>query len=234
MQTVSEESIARALKSRVRLRKVKAWSGLLLGIPLCLIAPLLLGTLFWFSAGRLGVGSDWTWFFLGTSAVTIPLLIRLEIRTDGNYLGEAARDFVPDNSIDGRIMLGAPLPAIGVSLAYAAANPRAATSGFMEIFLTGPRLVVPGFRHLRSSAKFSGIDPARAARAVAKLLLSGSGVPIKSLVEPGEPPEALGRALHWLAFFDWIGLAEKGDRVFLFSESRETLGGAHESGERRS
>lgn len=192
-----------------------------MGVPLCFVAPFLLGTLFWFSCGMLFGWHSWIWFFLGMAALTIPLLIHLEWRTGGNFLGEAGRDFAKDSAWDGLAMLG--LPFGSPALAIAAANPRAATAGFMELFLIGPRLLVPGVRHLALAARLRMVDTVRAARVMEKLLTASSAMVMKSLLEAWEQPQVLGFTIYWLAFYDWIGIGEKGQRIILFSESREAL-----------
>ncbi|MBK8269716.1 MAG: hypothetical protein IPK83_16050 [Planctomycetes bacterium] len=101
------------------------------------------------------------------AALTIPLLIHLEWRTGGNFLGEAGRDFAKDSAWDGLAMLG--LPFGSPALAIAAANPRAATAGFMELFLIGPRLLVPGVRHLALAARLRMVDTVRAARVMEEI-----------------------------------------------------------------
>lgn len=215
------------LSRRVQLRRIRALLGMLLGLPLCFIAPLTLGSVFWLSSGMLFGWYPWSWFFFGSAAILIPLLFHLEVRTAGSFLSEAARDFSTSSETDSRAAVGLAIGGLtGSALIRAAANPRAATSGFVEFFLFGPRMILSGFRHLREAARMKGVDQVRAAEVVSRLLTSSSGVAIKSLLSAGEVPESLGRTLHWLAFYDWIGIGEKGDRVFLFTESRATLGGA--------
>ena len=227
MKAIDVGRIQTNLSRRVQFRRIRALTGILVGLPLCFLAPLMLGSLFWFSSGMLFGWHPWTWFVFGSAVILIPLLIHLEVRTAGNFLGEAARDFATDKAMDGRAMIGLAMGGFGgAALARAAANPRAATSGIVEFFLIGPRMLVPGFRHLRGAARMKGIDRARAAEVVTRLRSSSSGVAIKSLLSAGEAPESLGRTLHWLAFYDWIGIGEKGEKVFLFSESRARLGAA--------
>ncbi len=225
MSQSMQESIRSALSRRIRRRWLQASAGIVFGLPLCFVGPFVLASLFWFSAGQLVGWYPWIWYFWGCAIFIFPLLIRLEIRTGGNFLGEASRDFVTDGSLDALGMVGVPIGgSLGASAAMSASNPRAATSGFVELFLTGPRFLVPGIRHLRARRSFKEIDQDFAALLVARVLTVSSAVPIKSLMTPGQPPEKLGKTLHWLAFYDWIGVGEKGQKVFLYSESREALG----------
>ena len=116
-----------------------------------------------------------------------------------------------------------PLAGLGFSMAN---NPRASSAGFVEIFLTGPRLMLGGIRHLRQARVFGAIERDLACRIIARLLSHDSGLRFEELPKDGAGSDQLLTVLKWLAFYDWIGIAEAKDRVFLYSESRETFGNA--------
>ena len=100
----------------------------------------------------------------------------------------------------------------------------------VEIFLTGPRLVVGGFRYWRTDRNFADVDRERAAEIVTLLLERGGGVHPRELLRPGEklqdeqcPPKELMRALVGLAHHRWIGVSDSLEKVYLYSEAAAVL-----------
>ncbi|MBK8269715.1 MAG: hypothetical protein IPK83_16045 [Planctomycetes bacterium] len=63
MNMANLDGIQAALSRRASLRKWRAVAGIVMGVPLCFVAPFLLGTLFWFSCGMLFGWHSWIWFF---------------------------------------------------------------------------------------------------------------------------------------------------------------------------
>lgn len=215
-----------SLLSRRRwMKHILAIAGLLAGVPLCFLAPLFLGSLFWFSTGMLNVWYPWLWFILGASAVVIPLLLRLEIQTAGDFLGHAVQSW--NFGDDERLAWTA--AAIGAGGVYGAGipgmrvDPRGATAGLMEFFLLGPRLALSGFRHLVGTVRVRIPSLDIPANVVVLLLGHEKGVPVKLILRQFEDGHSLAKGLRWLTFYQWIGVGENGEKVFLFTDERESL-----------
>ena len=102
-------------------------------------------------------------------------------------------------------------------------NPRLSAAGWVEIFLTGPRMFLNGFRHLQMTKKLGSANMDRCADLMARLLAAGPSAPINKLAVRGNARQDLIIDLAWLSYFGWVQLSEKLDRVILFSESKEIL-----------
>lgn len=220
------ETIHAKLVQRATLSRWKAIAGVVFGLPFSLLGPLVLGSMFWIATGFLfDRWYPWWWYFVGFSVLTLPLLFHLELKTGGDYMGSVARE--PGLQAEGgdtltiaaHMRFGA-LAGVAVS---AAMNPRMTSAGLTEFFLFGPRLVVGGRRTLRLSRQLAAVDIQRAAELVARLLSVTQGVAHTELLTGGEKKTDLVPVLCWLAVNGWIGVSEKNDRAFLFSESREKL-----------
>jgi len=218
-------SIEAQLQQRVRNENAKAILAFASGVPLCFLAPLILGSALWMSAHfGLSRWTPWWWWFGGVALLGIPSLFRLELRTSGGYLDQAVRE---------GDMLGGPLLpplsagnanayAIGM-IASVAMQPTLSAAGFVEVFLSGPRLVLYGLRRFRQRRTDREVDVHRAAEVVGSMLSVGSGVEPKSLLRPAERMPDLVPVLMWLAANRWIGVTESGDRVYLFTDARTQL-----------
>lgn len=216
-------SLEATLQRRRQLRRLLAVSGIFCGVPLSLISPLVLGTIFWIVSGMLfEAWYAWFWFFLGLALLTLPLLFRLEQKSQGDYLGKTLMDSGPPIPGSGELTMMAHLavgPLAGLGAATAT-NPRMASAGFVEIFLTGPRMVLKGVRHLRQERTIGEVDYRLAAGIVARLLSQDEGLRLEQLPRDGANKDGLLSALQWLAFYGWLGISETQDRVYLYSESR--------------
>ncbi|MCB9855115.1 MAG: hypothetical protein H6818_05455 [Phycisphaerales bacterium] len=221
------EKIIAKLKRRAATRSALAIVGVIAGTPLCFVAALILGTIFWFSIGRmLKFAYPWSYFFWGTALITIPLLFRTEIQTRGDFLGGVARDIDSDaRTSNHSLQAPAAIPAPFLSLVayHAAINPRAATAGFVELFITGPRWVLAGVRHLRLVGKIPKVDLEQTASVINKLLEKESGMESRELISAFDSRDQLQESLIWLAFYGWVGVSTKHDRVYIYSESRRFL-----------
>lgn len=213
------------LARRAKVRCAVALARLAAGFPLCFVGPLVLGTLFWFISGQLIGWNPWWWFVGGLSVLMIPLLFRMEFRTGGDYLGSVSRDPGPQlpggEFLTGTGWMIAGMP--GMIAANAAAAPRTASAGLVEVFLLGPRMMVSGARHLRNARRLRAASLDRAVAILWQLVVHEQGVPLERLpVSRDERAEVAG-ALAWLAFYDWIGIGEKGAKAILFGDSRKHL-----------
>ena len=117
---------------------------------------------------------------------------------------------------------GAPGSVVALAM-VGASNPRALPAGFVEVFLIGPRLIMNGIRHLRQAGELSNTPDRRAVEVVAQLLQNERGIKPETLQAPGEDMKSLVRVLVWLAFYGWVGVSDKMDRVYLYSESRDVM-----------
>lgn len=216
------------LLRRATLARVKALSSVLAGIPLCLLGPLVLGSMFWVSSGILfALWYPWMWFFGGATAITLPLLFRLELRTSGDFLGDVAKAAGPGIPGADLLIIGAHLRygAIAGGLTATVTSPRLASAGFIEFFLVGPRLVVGGYRFLKQVRKLGRVDIQRIADIVFRLMSRTEGMPIAEMTLKDASRADLVPAFAWLVIHGWIGVSEDNERVYLYSESRRKLAG---------
>lgn len=211
--------------------------GIAAGVLLSLLAPLFFASIFWFALGSVfETWLSWPLCFAVAAAVALPLLFRLELRTGGEYLAQSingsgmirAQEVVP-----GAVMLSTYAGgSMGLVALARTANPRAASFALVEIFLSGPRLVVSGWRRWRTDRNFAEVDRERAAEVVTLLLERGGAVHPRQLLRPGEllhdgrcPPAALMQPLVWLAHHRWIGVSDSLEKVYLYSEAAAALRG---------
>lgn len=222
-----------SLKTRASLMQAIAWARIAFGVPLCFVPPLVLGTMLWVAGSNLfGTWSAWAWYFWITAIVTIPLLFRLELRTNGDYLGHVARD--PGPSVPGGEMFAVAahlglgrLAGVG---ATTLANPRMAASGITEILLAGPRMILNGKRHFDQLRVLKNVSLDRASLLLSQLMASSQARSLGELCQKGENRIDLIPVLCWLTLFGWIGVSGHSDKVILFSESRGKLGTAQRRG----
>ncbi len=222
-----ESIIITRLKRRARWRGVLALVGMLAGLPLSFLAALFLGTSFWLAGALLlPYQIAWSLWVGGMAAVTFPLLLYTEWRTCGDFMGEMARDVGPEAGSDYRVT-----PIMfhggGVGLAVVASmitiNPRARTAGIMELFLTGPRWLLSGWRHLRVARKLPAVDESALSTLVRRLLDRETGWTLDALTPHFESRDRLMDSLIWLAFYGWVGVSKGHDRIYIYSESRRFL-----------
>lgn len=223
---VEAAAIETALRHRARATLTKAWIALGCGVPLCFLGPVILGSIFWMAAlFGLRKWTPWLWWFGGVSILGIPSAFRLEIRSRGKFLDETlAEAAAHDSDVMGRLTSVTMLYGAGWGLLGSlGADPGLTTAGFVEFFLSGPRLVLWGLRTIRAGRSGGVIDWGRAAKVVAFLLSRQDGVEPAALLTGGERMAELSPVLLWLAGQGWLGVVATGDRVFLYSESRRVL-----------
>jgi hypothetical protein len=187
------------------------------GILLSFLAPLAIAlfvrTLCWFWKAH---HCPWAWSFIGGAIVTLPLLFRLELLAQGGLLRELADRFnaatFPKDEPPSFKHVGA----VGTALAQT----RTPVTGSVEFFLIGPRMVVSALRQLRMRALSKDADPQRVLRIAEALYTLEVGAATEKMLDPNEPPQQLCKVLAYLLFFDWIGIANDGSKVWLLTESR--------------
>ncbi len=216
--TATTHALAKLLR-RERMRKLGAVASILLGVPLTLLLPFVLGVILWLAADA---SYSWWWFFGAACLIVVPLLFRFERETGGRYLDNALAGISPGGLDAERFsvlsMTAGPLVSPGTW-------PREGGLLFVEFLLYGPRRILAGARHLRQRWILRRVDRRRAAEALAQLLAARHGVPVSQLCEGDETVDALRPALILLACYGWIGASSDGDHVYLFTESAAALSG---------
>jgi len=212
---------------RERLQRLKAATMIAFGIPLSLLGPVVLATMFWlalrFASRSFQVGSDIQWFhlFIVLTVLVVPLLYRLELRTGGDYLLAVFRE-TDVHGMRGILFVPGPTREVG-AISSVVANPRSTSSLFVELFLFGPRMAIAGFRQAKLARRVRLAERRRAALVVTLLLRRDGGVETPSLITDGESMDDVLPVLAYLTFHQWVGVGKKWDRVWLHSESRRIL-----------
>ena len=179
------------------------------------MAPMLI-TVFFVVICRLWSWHCYRWLFvICASAATLPLLFRMESQAQGGLLKD-----LEENFMSAALNKESPPSFKHVGLVGAVlARPRTPPSGLIELFLIGPNLVI-----LRSCEDFAfrslskGANEDRIAKAVEVLSKLQSGAPTDKMLEEKETPHQLSRVLAYLLFFDWIGIANDGSKVWILTE----------------
>ena len=189
-----------------------------LGVPLMFVGPFLMACIVWFvSYTVMEYPLPWTNIFLVLVVTMVPLLLWTERRTQGTYFADTVISSGGASSVP--YLAG---PELGMLISFAT-NPRVAASGFVELFLTGPRFVLEGLDKLRGAKKLRGVNVDRAVAIIVDLGHFDIGVPIQRLVHDGERVAAVVGPLAYLLFHDWVGISASGDRIWLLSESKRAL-----------
>jgi hypothetical protein len=223
-QVIEFEFIADRLRRRERFHDMQTAAMLILGVPLSFLGPFVLACVVWLGVWRLAPhwNLSWTVSFVVLCAMMIPLLYRQEIRVGEAYYDDVMRETEVYGSPG--TVIGTPGMAKGiVAAATIAANPRAFSAGFVEAFLTGPRLVVGGLRRRRVARMVRRGDFRRAVELVGLLQTFDGGVETESPLRPGERIGDLMPTLAYLIFHRWIGVVPDWSRVWLVADARETL-----------
>src|SRR5262245_41936502 len=84
--------VVKDLRRRDRLIQFKSIALVVGAVPLMLIGPLVLGTIFWFATWQLYAYYSWSWFFWGLCLVMIPAMLATEARQRGGYFAGANLD----------------------------------------------------------------------------------------------------------------------------------------------
>lgn len=183
-----------------------------IGIPLCLLGPLLVTAILKFSerAWEADVFPRFGLLLLIVSLLLLPLLFWLDRRTNGQFFAEA---HVGETDLGRAHSRGE----------WELRQTEALSRAYTEIALTGPRLTREAFEQLRGKPMMD--QPLRmvAAEVAAELYDAGEGVAVKSLLRPDRPAGVLLPAIRHLKRLDWVGLSAKRDRIWLSSVCRERL-----------
>ncbi len=215
------------LERRERIQRLKTASMIAFGVPLSLLGPVVLATMFWLAL-RLtpdlfpaAFQIQWFGILIVLTIVMVPLLYRLELQTRGDYLSTVMRE-TEVHGVRGFAFMPGPAREI-VALGAVAVNPRATASLFVELFLFGPHIVVGELRQRKLAQRVRLVERSRAAGIVLLLLRRGTGVETASLVSATEDLDDIMPTLAYLAFHQWIGVGDNWQRIWLYSEAKRLL-----------
>jgi len=214
--------ILTALQQRHANFFVKMYLQLMLGIVLSMMAPVALFVFVHVLAWCWGKNLPWGWGIAVATALVWPFLLRFEIQTQGGLGKEITDEFVAAGNEKKTPPSFKHLGTLGVALA----RQRPPMTGILEFFLIGPQLVVSAVRKLRIRrlSEKAGID--RIIQVCEILLKIQGGAATEKLLEPKETPAQLSEVLAYLLFFEWIGAATDGTKVWILIEARKVLGPA--------
>lgn len=199
----------------VQSRRLDAGALLLrlaIGVPLTLLAPAALATLFWVVCRRSNVALPigYPLVLAVFCAAFVPILMMVERRTGGGYYAEAARGLTHPRDIKSRGE-------------WELNQAEAAWYAYVEIALTGPRLLWEAIDHLRGRSGLTDADAAMAAELVEHLRAAGAAVAVRDLVAPHRPPDDVHRAVALLKQLDWADTSADGRRVWLRTDAAKRL-----------
>ena len=219
---IDAHAIIPILRRRERVFRAKIAVMLAFGLPLSLLGPFMLGTIFWFVCLLLWHWYPWSWFFGSAVLVIVPLLYRMVLR-GGDYLMDAvkASGASPDASA-GLWALSHIYDDSMLATVAIAAHPQASAAGFVELFLFGPRQVVSAIRQWRAARLMQNPDLTLAANILALLLRANRSLETRQL-PAADKMSTLAPVLAYLVFHDWIGLSANADKTWLLTSSRESF-----------
>jgi hypothetical protein len=223
-------AIERKLREHAGGRWVGVGVELALGIPLSLVGPVVMTGLIWFtvlSGFQRGIS---LWLLFGICVlVMVPLEYWTEMRSRGNFLEEAiGGGRATASGVGGQLFLdfASMMCMSNTSMYYTYYGRGADPAGIVELMLWGPRQVLSAIHNWRLMRRFREIDLGREGRILLCLMSASTGVKIDQLMLPKETRANLVPSIAYLAYYDWVGVAEAGDKVWLLSEGRERLMGA--------
>lgn len=217
-QLKSGEDVARLQRVQEELAKADVLGGaeiaikLLVGIPLCLLGPLicvgiLKGVEYRFRGHWLpGFGST----FFVVCLVIIPVLLWLERRSRGEFYADAVRGE------------GSPFDASSYG-EYRLQSAKLLWIGYAELALTGPRLLWDVNDAIRGGVPMDQSLRTAAAGIVIDLLDAGEGLPLAKLVRTDRSMANVAKATIYLQQKEWVGVSSSRDRVWLASDKRKHL-----------
>ncbi|MGC8625484.1 MAG: hypothetical protein ACP5VQ_09505 [Phycisphaerae bacterium] len=222
-------SVAELLKHREKSRtKTLLWM-LVIGIPLSLLLPGLLGSFAYLAYRQFSDGTGswlvWLLFVAGFSALFVPLLLW---REKSNLMPEAAIIRTQEDDGERRVVsvaenevelqsfapLGMPLTDDHPDAEHWALRP----------FFLGPRIIaraVPQQKLLRHLAAHA--DRVRAASVLVQLAARDRGLDTSDLLQSDENPEILTPTLEYLRQLEWVDFRADGSRIWLNSACRDQV-----------
>jgi len=216
-------------KIRLHLQKrhsnffVKTYLQVLLGLVLSMALPVTLVGFAWVIAWFWKLHLPLDWAFLVASIISLPWIYWMESQVQGGTGADVVAEFVEAEHANANPPNFAHLGTLGTALA----RQRTPISGVMEIFHLGPRLVVAAARKLRLRRLSEAASADRISHVVESLSKIKGGAPTEKLLDPPETPAQLSEVLAYLLFFDWIGAATDGTKVWILTEARKELDRDH-------
>lgn len=213
------DRIRAQLRKRDSMFFVKTYSQLAIGAIASLIAPAIILIFSQIICWLWRWNCSWWIILLAGTIATLPWLYRKEIQAQGGLLDDVRDSF-------NRAAMAKESPPsfkhVGL-LGDALARNRTPLTGLVEFFLIGPNLVIASLRNLRLRQLSRDAEQERIAKVVDALCkLQGGAAPDK-LLEEKEAPQQFSRVLAYLLFFDWIGIADDGSKVWMLTEARREL-----------
>ncbi len=183
----------------------------LIGVPLTLLPPLVVASVIELIEGRWGVQvlPSFGWKFLLCALVMIPTMFWYERRTRGEYLTDSVRGetSVLDSSSYGE---------------YQMASHYFSAVFYVEIALTGPRLLLEVYDSVWGAPKPIAGDRLMAAEIIHTLRQAGQGVEVAS-IGVGRDRAAMASAIAYLERHEWVGVSKDRQRIWLLSDAAKRL-----------
>jgi hypothetical protein len=214
------EKIRAQLQQRHSNFFARAYLQVMLGLAISAAAPAAVFIFVYVLAHLWGKNLPIGWGILGAIVVTLPWLFRFEIQAQGGLGGDISDRFTAAEQDTKTPPSFAHLGALGVELA----RQRPPMTGLLEFFLIGPQLVVSALRKLRLRRLSENASIDRIINVSDVLCRLQGGAVTEKLLEPPETPGQLSEVLAYLLFFEWIGVANDGTKVWILTEGRKLLG----------
>jgi hypothetical protein len=199
---------------------LKNYLQVMLGLALSLMAPVALFFFFFVLSWCWGKVLPVGWGILIATAVVWPFLYRFEIQAQGGLGREITDEFIAAEQEKKTPPSFKHLGTLGMALS----RQRPPMSGLLQVFLIGPQMVVSSVRKLRIRRLSEKASIDRIIAVCEILLKIQGGAATEKLLEAKETPAQLSEVLAYLLFFEWIGVATDGTKVWMLTEAKKVLG----------
>ena len=212
-------SIVQSLRAREIFKFLKTLLLFFFGLPVLFFGPLIAIGLYINIAYRWGYSVE-DWEFYSALCILVPLMFWIERRTAGpSFTDTIIKGWTIRNPPSNfRIFLGE-----WIAQANTLGTIEIRARSIAEISLWGPRQIREGISDLRTIVSLRAVNRRRATRVLADLSRGDQGPEIETLILPGESLQSLLRVMAFLLFYDWIGVAKDGKRVWITSDSNAAL-----------
>ena len=230
MPTVTAQRVKALLRQRERSRKTGAIAQFAFGISLTLLILLALhlGITMELSRrdGLRGSGGAWglgggggVWLIgVGFFALVMAIAYGTEWRYRGTYLMRRLQEIGKGDAWD------------TLNERHWRYEQREGAAALMELWLFVPRQVFEGWGQLKGMQMVEAADVDRAALVTLKLLASPHRLEVEALRQVGARGAAegvaFGQVMAYLLVYDWVGVSEDGQRVWIGTESRSEIEGS--------
>ncbi len=100
---------------------------------------------------------------------------------------------------------------------------RLAVAAYADVLMLGPRLLWAFVEWMTGRHAGDAALRTAAAQVTVELFDAGEGLPIKRLVRPDRPAQAVIRCVEYLVAREWAGLSSDRKRAWLLTPARERL-----------